>query len=471
MNWVGELCQHEINRNDTLLDLGCGIMQATMDTYKGYPPTKLQCKSILGVDIYEPYLNFLKERGVLVQKADLCKPLPFEDKSFDVVLLLDILEHLNFDEAVNLLGEAERVARKKVIVLTPRNFRANEEATQEVYPYTGLGENPFQQHKSLISPQLLRHHSFKTLFPSEHSSRYHYTFAVKKLFLSILHVWDQAGVAAVLSKHQRSIGQESYVLTNENYDGLGINKFYRNIRLNFKLRRCASFPRILVRIFRKINSLYISTQFYITASRYAKHFDILHIHSVALQVFFVPFKPKILEFHGDDIRLSPSLKKFRFKTFLYRIIAFFCKDVYISTPDLVKEIKKANLLPNPVDTEHFVSSNPKNLNGKALYIHNWYEGDVRAKWLSKSHGWQLTILDRANKQHINYEGMPSFLSQFSIFIDRHAIHSLSKTALESLAMGLKVVRWDGKIVEGLPKRHKPENVAKTTLEIYKNVLK
>lgn len=46
---------------------------------------------------------------------------------------------------------------------------------------------------------------------------------------------------------------------------------------------------------------------------------------------------------------------------------------------------------------------------------------------------------------------------------------LSKTALEALACGLKVITWKGKIIEGLPPENHPENVAKRIFNIYLKV--
>lgn len=43
--------------------------------------------------------------------------LPFEDKSFDTVLMIDVLEHLR--NPINALKEAERVGRKKILVNIP----------------------------------------------------------------------------------------------------------------------------------------------------------------------------------------------------------------------------------------------------------------------------------------------------------------------------------------------------------------
>ena len=55
------------------------------------------------------------------------------------------------------------------------------------------------------------------------------------------------------------------------------------------------------------------------------------------------------------------------------------------------------------------------------------------------------------------------------YIDRTSPESLSKTALEALACGLKVIRWDGRVVSGLPEDHRPERVAEVVWRIYGRV--
>jgi SAM-dependent methyltransferase len=47
-------------------------------------------------------------------------PLPFDDDSFETVVLADVLEHLNHPHAA--LDEAMRVGRRSVIVLLPNLF-------------------------------------------------------------------------------------------------------------------------------------------------------------------------------------------------------------------------------------------------------------------------------------------------------------------------------------------------------------
>jgi len=71
LNWLGEIIQNYVDKSDTVLDLGCGIMQATTDVIEKHPslsfrqklkgkmaiPSILNCKMIVGVDIWKEYLE------------------------------------------------------------------------------------------------------------------------------------------------------------------------------------------------------------------------------------------------------------------------------------------------------------------------------------------------------------------------------------------------------------------------------
>jgi SAM-dependent methyltransferase len=76
-----------------------------------------------GCDIYLPALTSAREAGRrrLPTGADL-RHLPFRDDAFEAVVALDVLEHFEKDEALAVLGEMERVARRVVAVLTPSGF-------------------------------------------------------------------------------------------------------------------------------------------------------------------------------------------------------------------------------------------------------------------------------------------------------------------------------------------------------------
>jgi len=117
----------------TILDLGCGKSSPISECINN----NAYC---YGVDIFEPYLKEAKKIGfhndyVLADVTNL----PFiNKKSFDGVLALDLVEHLDEEEAKKLIKTMEEIAVKKTIVVTPNGFLPQE-------PYNG---NKYQRHKS-----------------------------------------------------------------------------------------------------------------------------------------------------------------------------------------------------------------------------------------------------------------------------------------------------------------------------------
>ena len=91
-----------------ILDVGCATGGYCIELQKkGFHCT--------GVDINEEYVKIAQKNGV---NAFLIKDaLPFKDKSFDTVLLFEILEHVV--EPDNLLIEAKRVAKKNILISVP----------------------------------------------------------------------------------------------------------------------------------------------------------------------------------------------------------------------------------------------------------------------------------------------------------------------------------------------------------------
>jgi len=72
---------------------------------------------------------------------------------------------------------------------------------------------------------------------------------------------------------------------------------------------------------------------------------------------------------------------------------------------------------------------------------------------------------RVLERKFKYHELPILFNKIKYFIDRYSIKSLSKTALEALACGCKVVNYKGEIVEKLPNYHKPEFVAESYLRL------
>lgn len=116
---------------ESVLDVGCGSSSPLRDVPGAFRG--------VGVDAYEPAIELSRRAGI--HEAYLHQPITELDvapASFDAVVMLDLIEHLHRDEALELLVRAERAARRRVIVSTPNGF----------VPQGDVGGNPFQVHRS-----------------------------------------------------------------------------------------------------------------------------------------------------------------------------------------------------------------------------------------------------------------------------------------------------------------------------------
>ena len=94
----------------SLLDLGCGF-----GAYSG--ALMKQGIACVGCDVNFDYLRKAAAHGLAVTNVD--SALPFRDRSFDTVLILEVLEHVA--DLERILGEAFRVARKNVLITVPNS--------------------------------------------------------------------------------------------------------------------------------------------------------------------------------------------------------------------------------------------------------------------------------------------------------------------------------------------------------------
>ena len=146
MKTLKELVRQHVNKDDSVVDFGCGIQNHTLD---------LQCKSYLGVDAYTPYLEKVRFRPTLKMDIAYCDPF-FIDKSYDVVLCLDVIEHLEMNQAVIVLNTFKRIASKKVVIFTTDGFVKQEDGH-------GWGSNnpEWQKHRCGFSQNDLTNLGFK----------------------------------------------------------------------------------------------------------------------------------------------------------------------------------------------------------------------------------------------------------------------------------------------------------------------
>ncbi|MDD0852507.1 class I SAM-dependent methyltransferase [Halobacteriovorax sp. GB3] len=110
-----------LNKEDKVLDFGCGPGTFTFLASK-------HCKEIKAVDISSGFIkeakHFQSELEIDNIDFSLVEPnvLPFEDESFDAVLLMDVIHHLEDIEAG--LKEVLRVLKKdgKILVFEPNKL-------------------------------------------------------------------------------------------------------------------------------------------------------------------------------------------------------------------------------------------------------------------------------------------------------------------------------------------------------------
>lgn len=123
----------------TLLDIGCG---------NGLPMKliKYRFKDIksMGIDGFKPYIDILKGQSVHtryrlvnLEKSSLPRG------NFDVVMCLQVIEHLSKKRALRLIRESETMAKKLVIFSTP--IGKTEYSTDD--------GNDLQNHKSHFFPE------------------------------------------------------------------------------------------------------------------------------------------------------------------------------------------------------------------------------------------------------------------------------------------------------------------------------
>ena len=110
---------------DTLLDVGSGRGVFLLPFMESFPHVQ-----VTSLDLLDKRVRFLRELAaggysqLTPQRADLCTQ-PFPDHSFDVVTLLEVLEHI--PDVARAVTAAVRMARKYVVVSVPSKHDDNPE--------------------------------------------------------------------------------------------------------------------------------------------------------------------------------------------------------------------------------------------------------------------------------------------------------------------------------------------------------
>ena len=134
----------------TILDVACGL------SFKSkYIPAQLR----VGVDIYEEYFKHIEsDVPYAVIKYDIRKLNEiFVPKSFDLVIALDVIEHLTKEESLELIKQCEKIAKLGVVLETPKGYIPQNLDIQ------GHGGHEWQTHRSAWEPEELEKLGYKVV--------------------------------------------------------------------------------------------------------------------------------------------------------------------------------------------------------------------------------------------------------------------------------------------------------------------
>lgn len=116
-----------------ILDVGCGSDSPLGKVKKTFISE--------GIDVFSESIKESKKKKIHNgYKVDDIRKIDkiYKNKSFDAVIALDVVEHLDKKESLALIKKMESIARKKVVILTPNGF----------YHQDAYDNNPYQVHKS-----------------------------------------------------------------------------------------------------------------------------------------------------------------------------------------------------------------------------------------------------------------------------------------------------------------------------------
>ena len=266
--------------------------------------------------------------------------------------------------------------------------------------------------------------------------------------MRILHIWDQAGVACILAKHQRKLGHDVRIMKRAGYNPFGIFEFYGEPQLEVD-----------------------GKSFIKKAIGEARDYDIVHVHS--LYKIIPEMRSKyaqkklVLHYHGSEARKGT-------KDSVQLDAEQDSNAVIGSTTDLMPYVGNDMIyVPNPVDTEHFKPTVVSRSLGANAFTFKTTGANMSwvLRYLKDNNiDVKVDVLDR-QETPVPYSLMPETLARYSTYIDLKYVagallQSSSKTALECLACGLRVLDHKLQYREKLPEEHRPERVAEQVLEIY-----
>ncbi|MGM0845712.1 MAG: class I SAM-dependent methyltransferase [Bacillota bacterium] len=141
-----EVMKH-IKETESVIDIGCGIK----------PQQFIKPKVHICIEPYAEYIDYVEKNLEIRDRVyimlnttwDILKQLP--SNSVDTIIFTDVIEHLEKNEGIELILEAERVARVQVILFTPLGFLPQSHPNGK--DAWGLEGGKWQDHRSGWEPE------------------------------------------------------------------------------------------------------------------------------------------------------------------------------------------------------------------------------------------------------------------------------------------------------------------------------
>ena len=130
----------------SVLDVGCGDGKITNSLSERF-------EFVVGTDFSHSALKHVEGKKVLSKGSTL----PFQDRSFDLAITCEVLEHVLYDDYFNVLKELERVSKKYILVTVP-----NEQELQNRFAKCSACGATFHADRHLRTYSL---ENLKSLFP------------------------------------------------------------------------------------------------------------------------------------------------------------------------------------------------------------------------------------------------------------------------------------------------------------------
>ncbi len=128
---------------ESILDIGVGfgkygfLAREYLELWNGKGEYHLRHRKIHGIEVFKDYItpvhDYIYDR---IHMGDAARLLPTLEERYDLILLIDILEHFDFEEGARVLKESQK--RGKNILISVPNYMA---------PQQDSFGNPYETHR------------------------------------------------------------------------------------------------------------------------------------------------------------------------------------------------------------------------------------------------------------------------------------------------------------------------------------